>query len=68
MTKIIGIQIFIMFWFFRVHHSTQLIIKLVQPTKSNGVAHKEIDKAVNRVEEAQQLMPVALPREDMPDI
>jgi hypothetical protein len=42
-----------------------LIIKLVQQTKYNGVAQKKIDEAVNC---AQQLMPVALPQEDMPGI
>ena len=42
-----------------------LIIKLVQQTKYNGVAQKEIDEAVNC---AQQLVPVALLQEDMPGI
>nr|CAH0111646.1 unnamed protein product [Daphnia galeata] len=50
----------------KVHHSTQSIIKPVQQTKSNEAAQKEIEEAVNRVKEAQQLIPVALPQEDMP--
>ena len=67
MTNIMKIQIFIMI-FCRVHHSTQSIIKPVQQTKSNEAAQKEIEEAVNRVKEAQQLIPVALPQEDMPSI
>nr|SVE76670.1 EOG090X0EEC [Daphnia longispina] len=50
----------------KVHHSTQSIIKPVQQTKSNEAAQKEIEEAVNRVKEAQQLIPVAIPQEDMP--
>jgi arginine/serine-rich splicing factor 12 len=67
MTNIMKIQIFIMI-FCRVYHSTQSIIKPVQQTKSNEAAQKEIEEAVNRVKEAQQLIPVALPQEDMPSI
>ncbi|KAI9556869.1 hypothetical protein GHT06_016661 [Daphnia sinensis] len=50
----------------KVHHSTQSIIKPVQQTKSNEAAQKEIEEAVNRVKEAQQLIPVPLSQEDIP--
>jgi arginine/serine-rich splicing factor 12 len=66
--KIIRIKVFTTIYFFRVHHSTQSIIKPVQQTKSNEAAQKEIEEAVNRVKEAQQLIPVALPQEDVPGI
>ncbi|KZS09197.1 putative Splicing factor [Daphnia magna] len=49
----------------KVHHSTQSIIKPVQQTKSNEAAQKEIEEAVNRVKEAQQLIPVPLSQEDV---
>nr|SVE79147.1 EOG090X0EEC [Daphnia lumholtzi] len=51
----------------KVHHSTQSIIKPVQQTKSNEAAQKEIEEAVNRVKEAQQLIPVPLSQEDIPE-
>lgn len=37
----------------------------MQQTKSNEAAQKEIEEAVNRVKEAQQLIPVPLSQEDV---